>query len=78
MLIGEFEETITVLKLAIERHEKAELYYQLSNCYFHLKMHNEGNNALVQAIYLDATILEDMKMKYPQIKEEIRKIKAKK
>lgn len=73
MLIGEYEEAITVLKMAIQKHERAELYYQLSNCYLHLKMSKEGNDALEKALTLDATLLEDMKQKYPNIKDEIKK-----
>jgi tetratricopeptide (TPR) repeat protein len=76
MLIGEYEEAISVLKIALQTHEKAELYYQLSNCLFHLKKNKDANNALAQAIFLDATLLEEMKNKYPNIKDEILKIKA--
>jgi tetratricopeptide (TPR) repeat protein len=76
MLIGEYEEAITVLHLALENHSRAELYYQLSNCYLHLKMTNKGTKALGEAIFLDATLLEDMKLKYPYLTEEIKKIKT--
>lgn len=76
MLIGEYEEAVTALKLAIEKNERAELYYQLSNSYFHLKMNKEANNALAQAIFLDASLLEDMKMKYPTLKSEVKKVKS--
>ncbi|MBS1549021.1 MAG: tetratricopeptide repeat protein [Bacteroidetes bacterium] len=76
MLIGEYEEAITILNSALKTHQRAELYYQLSNCYLHLKMTYEGTQALGEAMFLDATLLEDMKLKYPSIKDEIKKIKT--
>jgi hypothetical protein len=33
MLIGEFEDAITVLEKAVKFHKRAELYYQLSNSF---------------------------------------------
>jgi hypothetical protein len=36
MLIGEYEDAITVLEQATKIHQRAELYYQLSNSYLHL------------------------------------------
>lgn len=78
MLIGEFEEAITVLKNATKIHHRAELFYQLSNCYFHMNNKKEGNNALATALELDPNLLEDMQQKYPFIKEEAGKTKSKK
>lgn len=78
MLIGEFEEAITVLKKATKLHNRAELYYQLSNCYLQLNNQKEGRNTLSVALGLDANLLEDMQQKYPFIKEAADKVKAKK
>lgn len=78
MLVGEYEEAITVLKKAVKNHNRAELYYQLSNCYFHMNNQKEGRNVLAKALELDPNILEDMQQKYPFIKEETSKAKTKK
>lgn len=78
MLIGEFEEAISVLKKATKLHNRAELYYQLSNCYLQLNNQKEGRNILSIALGLDPNLLEDMQQKYPFIKEEAEKVKTKK
>lgn len=78
MLLGEYEEAITVLKSATKIHNRAELYYQLSNCYFHMNNQKQGRNVLAVALELDPNLLEDMQLKYPYIKDEAEKVKAKK
>ncbi len=78
MLIGEYEEAVTVLSEAIRKHNRGELYYQLSNCYFHLNNQKKGRASLAKALELDPQLLEDMQQKYPFIKEEVDKVKTKK
>ncbi|KIA84584.1 hypothetical protein OA84_03500 [Kaistella solincola] len=78
MLIGEYEEAIAVLLNGTKLHNRAELYYQLSNCYFHLNNQKKGRNSLAKALELDPQLLDDMQQKYPFIKEEVDKVKAKK
>jgi tetratricopeptide (TPR) repeat protein len=78
MLIGEYEESIKVLLEATKTHNRAELYYQLSNCYFQLNNPKEGRKTLSKALDLDPNLLEDMQQKYPYIKDEAEKVKAKK
>ncbi len=78
MLIGEYEEAVTVLEKALKAHPRAELYYQLSNCYFNLKNDTEGILKLEKALELDPTLSKDMQQKYPFIKEQVKKIKTKK
>lgn len=78
MLIGEYEEAITVLEKALQTHQRAELYYQLSNCYFNLKNDSEGIQKLEKALQLDPSLSKDMQQKYPFIKEQVKKIKTKK
>lgn len=77
MLIGEYEEAVVFLKKAVKTHNRAELYYQLSNCYFHLNNQKEGKNVLAVALELDPNLLEDMQQKYPFIREA-GKLKTKK
>jgi len=78
MLIGDYEDAITILNKATKMHNRAELFYQLSNCYFHLNNQKDGRKSLAVALALDPNLLEDMKQKYPFIKEEVEKKKSKK
>jgi hypothetical protein len=56
MLIGEFEDAITVLEKAVKFHKRAELYYQLSNSFLTGEEEN-GQNALKMALELDSSLL---------------------
>lgn len=78
MLVGEYEDAVTVLHKAIGIHERAELYYQLSNAFYHLKDDKNGEIALHRAMELDASLSEDMQSKYPYIKEQVQKEKSRK
>jgi tetratricopeptide (TPR) repeat protein len=78
MLVGEYEDAITVLQKAIKHHERAELYYQLSNAYFNLKDEKNGQKMLEKALELDPSLSEDMEEKYPYIKDQVDKVKSKK
>lgn len=78
MLLGEYREALGVLHSGAKTHHRAELYYQMSNCYFNLKNEELGRATLTKALDLDATILDDMLLKYPFIKDEVKKVKTKK
>lgn len=78
MLIGEYEDAVHILVKATKMHNRAELFYQLSNCYFHLNNQKDGRKSLAVALDLDPKLLDDMQQKYPFIKEEADKVKAKK
>lgn len=78
MLIGEYDEAIEVLTKATKLHNRAEIYYQLSNCCFHVNNQKGGRAALAVALELDPNLLEDMKQKYPFLKEEAERVKTKK
>ncbi|MCT2563573.1 tetratricopeptide repeat protein [Chryseobacterium herbae] len=77
MLLGEYEEAVTILDKAIKVHDRAELYYQLSNCYFNLKRPEIGTESLQKALSKDSSLATDMQKKYPFIKDEVKKVKAK-
>ncbi|RNA61057.1 tetratricopeptide repeat protein [Chryseobacterium nematophagum] len=77
MLLGEYGEAVEVLIKALKRHDRAELYYQLSNCYFNLKKQEKGVESLQKALSLDPSLAPDMQKKYPFIKDEVKKAKAK-
>ncbi|MBF6610086.1 MAG: tetratricopeptide repeat protein [Chryseobacterium sp.] len=78
MILGEFSDALEVLQEAVILHHRAELYYQMSNCWYHLKDSAKGKKFLDHALGLDATIVEDMGKKYPYIKEAVKKSKTKK
>lgn len=79
MLIGEYEDALNILEKAIKIHYRAELFYQMSNCYFNLKEEQKAKDFLDIALDLDASLSEDMQQKYPYIREEIKdKVKGKK
>ena len=61
-----------ILEKAVKIHHRAELFYQMSNCYFHLKEEEKGKEFLDIAVRLDPFISEDMQQKYPYIRKEIR------
>lgn len=70
MILGEYEKTIETLNSAKKMHEnKSEIYYQLSNAYFHLNDTIRGNEALEKALKLNAELLSHMEKKYPFIKK---------
>lgn len=78
MLLGEFSQALEELEKALKIHNRAELFYQQSNCYFHLKEDAKGRESLEMALSLDSDLIEDMTLKYPFIKEQVKKVRAKK
>jgi tetratricopeptide (TPR) repeat protein len=78
MLTGDFDEAVVVLNNATKLHNRAEIFYQLSNCYFHINNPKSGRSALAKALKLDPQLLEDMKQKYPFLREEAEREKTKK
>ncbi|AZB00738.1 hypothetical protein EG359_14465 [Chryseobacterium joostei] len=76
MLVGEYEEAVTVLNAAVKSHHRAELFYQLSNCFFNLKQQDKGVESLQKALELDPSLAKDMQKKYPFIKDEVKKVKT--
>lgn len=78
MLVGEYEDAITIIEKAVKSHERAELYYQLSNCYLNLGDEEKTQEALKKALELDSSISDDMEQKYPNIKDQVIKVRSKK
>ena len=68
LLLGEYKDAISILKEALKLHKRAELHYQMSNCFFHLKKDEKGIEFLEKAKKIDASIAHDMEEKYPFIK----------
>ncbi|MGU3374607.1 tetratricopeptide repeat protein [Chryseobacterium sp. M5A1_1a] len=76
MLVGEYEEAVTILTNALKKHHRAELFYQLSNCFFNLRQQDKGMESLQTALDLDPSLVKDMQKKYPFIKDEVKKVKT--
>lgn len=72
MIVEDYQGALDTLKLATKNHERAELYYQLSNCYFHLNKHDEAQVALEQALSMNQDLANEMQMKYPFIQEKVK------
>lgn len=77
MILGSYPEALETLEKAIKLHPRAELYYQQSNCFFHLKDEKKGQESLKIALSLNEEIAEDMQLKYPHIKKNIQKFRKK-
>lgn len=73
MLVGEYEEAAALIVKALKKHKKAELYYQLSNCYFNLKQEEAGKVSLEKALSMDSSLQKDMESKYPHLKVSTKK-----
>lgn len=73
MLLSQYEKAEKAITKAIERHKRAELYYQLSNCYFHLNKEKQAQDSLQKALEIDSDLLPDMRLKYPSLKEDVAK-----
>ena len=78
MLIGEYEDAITVLEQATKIHQRAELYYQLSNSYLHLNDEENGQKkSIKKALELDESLSSDMQEKYPLLRSKFLKKRVK-
>lgn len=68
MLLGDYSIAAEVIFQAqVQCPQKAELYYQLANCFFFLNQKKEGLLALQNATTLDENLLTDMLEKYPNL-----------
>lgn len=78
MLVEHYQEAVTVLNDALKIHNRAELFYQLSNAYFNLGKRLEARENLAIALTMEPQLAQDMLQKYPFIKDEVKGTKTKK
>ena len=78
MLLGEHEEALKLLTGAVNTHQRAELFYQLANCYLLLEEVERGELALEKAYALDPALAEEMEQKYPSISPSVKKVRSRK
>lgn len=74
MSLEEYEGVLEIFEKETKFHQRAELHYQKSNALFALGRTEDALKSLAHALELDATLLEEMKGKYPKLAEEIQKI----
>lgn len=72
MIIDKYTEALELLKSAVVIHHRAELYYQLSNCYFNLGDNESAQLELEKALLMNRDLVEEMKLKYPFIREKVK------
>ncbi len=65
MLIGEYEDAITVLEQATKIHQRAELYYQLSNSYLHLNDEGKRTKSIAKSLRIRRKSFERHARKIP-------------
>lgn len=65
IVMEEFNTAIKEALLALIHFNRAEIYYQLSACYFHISDEELGTEAFQKAIALDESIKDEFLEKYP-------------
>lgn len=63
--IGDYQKAIEAVYRGLKHFNRAELYYQLSNCYYLLGEEEMGLNAFKKASDLNASLQNEMFEKYP-------------
>ncbi len=63
--IGDYQKAIEAVHRGLKHFNRAELYYQLSNCYYLLGDEKMGNNAFKKASEMNASLQMEMFEKYP-------------
>ena len=70
MLLEQYQEAVHTLSTGIKKHRRAELYYQLSHCYYQLGEYQLAQEGLQTAKALDESLMSEMQKKYPSIREK--------
>lgn len=68
ILLGHYEKAILELENSIQKFNRAESYYQLSNCYFLLRDQKRGKENLKLAKEKNSRLFDEMIQKYPILK----------
>lgn len=68
--IGEVDSAIDILEASIQKFKRAELYYQLSHCYFFKKDIEKGIEYLQNAFDINPKLINEMTEKYPILKDK--------
>lgn len=63
--IGDYQKAIEAVYRGLKHFNRAELYYQLSNCYYLLGEEEMGNSAFQKASEMNASLQVEMFQKYP-------------
>jgi tetratricopeptide (TPR) repeat protein len=63
--IGDYQKAIEAVYRGLKHFNRAELYYQLSNCYYLLGDEEMGNSTFKKASQMNASLVGEMIEKYP-------------
>ena len=63
--IGDYQKAIEAVHRGLKHFNRAELYYQLSNCYYLLGDEEMGNSTFKKASEMNASLVGEMIEKYP-------------
>lgn len=69
ILLGQYEKASIEIEKCIDKFDRAESFYQLSNCYFLLKDDSKGNFFLKIAKEKNLGLFDEMAQKYPILKK---------
>src|SRR5690606_23546370 len=70
--IGDYQKAIEAVYRGLKHFNRAELYYQLSNCYYLLGEEEMGMNAFKKASDMNASLQVEMFEKYPILENRIK------
>ena len=63
--IGDYQKAVEAVYRGLKHFNRAELYYQLSNCYYLLGEDENGAAAFKKASEMNASLQNEMLQKYP-------------
>lgn len=75
--IGDYQKGIEAVHFAQKHFNRAELYYQLSNCYYLLGNEEMGQKMFQRAFEMNATLQLEMFKKYPILENRYKKLPKK-
>lgn len=76
--IGDYQKAIEAVSRGLKHFNRAELFYQLSNCYYLLGDEEMGKSAFKKASEMNASIQVEMFQKYPILENKFKSTSRKK
>ncbi|MFA7687659.1 MAG: tetratricopeptide repeat protein [Moheibacter sp.] len=76
--IGDYQKAVDAAYRGLKHFNRAELYYQLSNCYYLLGEEEMGNSAFKKAAEMNAELQFEMFEKYPILENKYKSASKKK
>lgn len=73
--IGDYQKAIEAVQRGLKHFNRAELYYQLSNCFYLLGEEEMGDQAFLKASEMNASLQIEMFQKYPILENRLQSVK---